>query len=57
MLPSFDVNVGVDQGSALLSILSALYFLPFLYILENKLKILKIPISILFFIDDELLIV
>ena len=57
MLPSFDMNVGVDQGSALLPILSALYFLPFLYILENRLKILKIPISILFFIDDGLLIV
>jgi len=57
MLPSFDMNVGVDQGSAFLPILSALYFLPFLYILENRLKILKIPISILFFIDDGLLIV
>ena len=36
--PSFDVNVGVGQGSALSPILLALYFLLFLYILENYLK-------------------
>jgi len=33
--PSFEVNVGVGQGSALSSILSALYLTPFLYILEK----------------------
>jgi len=52
----FNVNVGVDQGSALSPILSAIYLAPFLYILENHLKILKTPISILLFVDDELLI-
>jgi len=52
----FDVNVGVGQGSALSPILSALYLTLFLYILENWLKNLKIPISILSFVDDRLII-
>jgi len=56
MSPSFDVYVGVGQGLALSSILLALYLLPFLYILEKQLKILKIPISILSFVDDGLLV-
>jgi len=54
--PMFDVNVGVGQGSALSPILSALYLTLFLYILENWLKNLKIPISILSFVDDRLII-
>ena len=54
--PMFDVNVGVGQGSALSPILSSLYLSPFLYILENRLKNLKIPISILSFVDDGLII-
>ena len=49
----FEVNIGVGQGSALSPILSALYLTPFLYILE---KHLKIPISILSFIDNGLII-
>ena len=53
----FDVNVGVGQGSALSPILSTLYLSPFLYILENRFKNLKIPTSILSFIDDGLFIV
>ena len=36
--PIFEVNVGVGQGSALSPILSALYLLLFLYILEKHLK-------------------
>ena len=55
--PNFKVNVGVGQGSALSPILSALYLSPFLYILEKCLKNLKIPISILSFVDDGLIIV
>ena len=55
--PDFEVNVGVGQGSALSPILLALYLTLFLYILEKCLKNLKIPISMLFFIDDELIIV
>jgi len=56
MSPYFDVSVGVGQGSVLSPILLALYLLPFLHILENQLKILKIPISILSFVDNRLLI-
>jgi len=54
--PDFEVNIRVGQGSALSPILSALYLTPFLYILEKCLKILKIPISILSFVDDGLII-
>jgi len=36
--------------------LSALYLLPFIYILEKCLKNLKIPVSIISFVDDELFI-
>ena len=56
MSPVFNVNVGVGQGSTLSSILSALYLLSFIYILENCLKNLKIPISIISFVDDGLFI-
>jgi len=50
------VDVGVGQGSALFSILSALYIASVFYILEKHLKILKIPVSILSFVDDGLLV-
>jgi len=52
----FNVNVGVGQGSVLLPILFALYLLPFIYILENHLKNLKIPVSIISFVDNRLFI-
>jgi len=54
--PMFDVNIRVGQGSALSPILLSLYLSPFLYILENRLKNLKIPISILSFVDNGLII-
>ena len=54
--PTFEVNVGVGQGSALSSILSALYLSPLLYILEKRLKTINIPVSLLSFVDDGLLI-
>ena len=56
MSPVFDVNVGVGQGSALSSVLSALYLSSFIYILEKHLKNLKIPISIISFVDNGLFI-
>jgi len=46
----------VGQGFALSPILSALYFSPFLYILEKHLKNLNILISIISFVDDGLFI-
>ena len=52
----FNVNMRMGQGSALSPILSALYFSPFLYILEKCLKNLNLKSSILSFVDDGLLI-
>ena len=54
--PLFNINVGVGQGSALSLILSALYLSPVFLSLENCLKILKIPISIISFVDNGLFI-
>jgi len=53
---TFKINVRVGQGSALSPILSALYFSPFIYILENRLKNLKIPTLFISFVDDGLFI-
>ena len=52
----FNVNIGIRQGSALSLILSALYLSSIFISLENYLKILKIPISIISFVDDGLFI-
>ena len=52
----FNVNVGVGQDSVFSPILSALYLVSFLHILDNCLKNLEIPVSILSFVDDSLLI-
>ena len=52
----YNVDVGVSQGLALFPILSALYLSPLFYILEKWLKNLKIPISILSFVDNSLFI-
>ena len=54
--PPFNINIGIGQGSALSPILSALYLSPVFLSLENHLKILKIPISIISFVDDGLFI-
>jgi len=54
--PIHNINVGIGQGSALSPILSALYLFLIFYILEKHLKNLKIPVSILSFVDDHLFI-
>ena len=54
--PDFEVNISIGQELALSPILSALYLTLFLYILEKHLKNLKIPIFILFFVDNGLII-
>ena len=54
--PFCNVDVGVSQGLALSPILSALYLSPLFYILEKWLKNLRIPISILSFVDNGLFI-
>ena len=54
--PIFNINIGVGQWFALSPILSTLYLSSFLYILEKCLKNLKIPISIISFVDDGLFI-
>ena len=53
---SFNINVGVDQGSALSLILSALYLSSFFHIFEKCIKNLDLKISTLSFVDDGLLI-
>ena len=53
----FNMDIGVGQSSALSLILSAFYISPVFHILEKRLKFLKIPVSILYFVDDGLFIV
>ena len=48
----FNVDVGVEQDSTLSLILSALYISPVFHILENCLKNLKIPVSVLSSVDN-----
>jgi len=52
----FNVDVGAEQGLALSAILSVLYIAFVFHILENCLKIFKIPVSILSFVDNSLLV-
>ena len=54
--PFFDINVGVEQGSALSPILSALYLSLVFHSLEKRLKILKISISVISFVDNGLFV-
>jgi len=48
--PFFRADVGVNQGSALLPILSALYIAPVFYILEKKEKIFQFLFLFLFWL-------
>jgi len=51
-----DVNIGLIQGFALSFILSALYLLLIFYVFEKRLRILKIPVSVLLFVNNGLFI-
>ena len=53
---SYNVNISIHQGLALSPILSTLYLSSIFHILEKHLKILKIPISIISFVNDGLFI-
>ena len=52
----FNVNVGVGQNFTLSPILLVLYLLPVFYIFEKRLKNLKIPISVISFVDNGLFV-
>ena len=54
--PLYNINIGVSQESALFPILSVLYLSPIFCILEKHLENLKIPTSILSFVDNGLFI-
>jgi len=56
--PSFNVNISVDQGSALSPILSALYLAPIIKTFKKRIKNLnkEFPTDILSFVDNRLLI-
>ena len=58
IFPSFDTNMGVSQGSALSSILSAIYLMPIIKTFKKRIKNLKenILTDILSFVDNGLLI-
>jgi len=51
--PSFNIGIGIGQGSALLPILSALYLS---HILEKRLNNLKIPVSLISFVNNEIFV-
>ena len=52
----FNVDVGIEQKSALFPILSILYLSPIFYIFQQQTKNLNIPVSLLSFVDDRLII-
>jgi len=52
----FNVNVSVGQGSALSLILLAPYLSPIFHIFEKKVKNLKIPMSLISFVDNSLFV-
>ena len=56
LFPFCNIYVGVGQGSAISPILSAFYLSLIFHILEKQLKIIKIPIFIISFINDSLFI-
>ena len=51
-----DVDVGMEQGSALSPIFSTLYIAPLIRIFEHRAQALNLDTCILSFVDDGLLI-
>ena len=52
----FNVDIGIEQGSALSSILLALYLSSIFHIFEKRAKNLKIPVSFISFVNDSLFV-
>ena len=52
----FNIDIGVGQSSTLSPILSVLYLFSIFYTFEKRLKNLKIPISIISFVDHGLFV-
>ena len=52
----FNIDIGVGQGLALFPILLVLYLLPVFHIFEQRSKNLKIPVSVISFVDNVLFI-
>ena len=53
---SFNIGVSIGQSFALSPILSTLYLSSILYIFKKRLKNLKIPVSLISFVDNRLFI-
>jgi len=54
--PFSNGDIGIEQGSALSSVLLALYLSPIFHIFEKRAKNLKIPVSFISFVDNNLFI-
>jgi len=52
----FNVDIGIEQGSALSPVLSALYLYSIFHIFEKRVKILKIPVLLISFVDNDLFV-
>ena len=52
----FNVDVSIKQGSVLFLVLSALYLSFIFHIFKKRVKNLKIPMSLIFFVDNSLFI-
>ena len=51
--PFFNVDISIEQDLALSLVLSALYLSPIFHIFEKRVKNLKIPVSLISFIDNS----
>jgi len=56
ILPFFNIDIDIEQGSTLFLILSTLYIFSIFHIFEKRAKIPKIPVSFILFVDNKLFI-